>query len=130
MCSGSLESPHLSAAFIGEGTHWVYCVTVHELTHLRKRLVRCKIRLDNHANDGLRRFDHGSARQHPHLADQRVHADQCSDLCLVVREGVSIELRCLVDELLVQLLSSALVLQNSLGAVLMVLSEPRRRERR
>src|SRR5260370_34203839 len=130
MCSGSLESPHLSAAFIGEGTQWVYCVTVHELSYLRKRLVRRKIRLDNHANDGLRRFHYGRARQDPHLAYQRVHADQCSDLSLLVREGVSIELRCLVDELLVQLLSSALILQNSLGSVLMVLSEPRRRERR
>jgi hypothetical protein len=98
--SGSLESPHLGAAFLGEGSQRVYSVTVYKPSHLSKRLVRCKIGLDNHANDGLSRFDHGRAREDPHLAYQRVQADQCSDLRLVVREGVGIELRRLVDELL------------------------------
>jgi hypothetical protein len=84
-CSGSFESPHLGAAFLAEDTQRVYSSTVHELSYLRKRFVRCKIRLDNHSNDGLRRFHYGRARQDPHLAYQRVHADQCSDLRLVVR---------------------------------------------
>ena len=99
-----------AAALLAERTQRVYRMAVHELPYLGKRLVRGKIRLDNHSNDRLSRIDHSGARHDPHLAYQRVHADQSSNLRFVVRKRVGIELRCLVDESPVQLLPSALVL--------------------
>src|SRR5262249_6152996 len=72
-------------------------------------------------NDRLRLLDHGGARYDTHPADQRVDADQCRDLRLIVHQRVGVELRCLIDELLVQLLPSGLFPRQPLGAILMVL---------
>jgi hypothetical protein len=54
VCSGSFESPQLGVTFTAEGTQRI--ARLFELSYLGKHLVRCKMRLDNHANDGLRRF--------------------------------------------------------------------------
>jgi hypothetical protein len=121
--SASLKGLQFSAAFLAEGTQRIYRVVVYQLSQLRKRLVRCDICVDNHANDRLRLFNHGRTSQHAHLAYQRIDADQCRNLCFVVREGVGAQLRCLIDELLVQLLPSSLILRESCSAVLTVLSE-------
>ena len=119
-----LESLQFSAAFLAEGTQRIYRVAVHQLSQLRKRLVWCEIRIDNQSNNRMCLFDHGRARQNAHSAYQGVDADQCRNLRIVVYESVSVQLRCLIDGLLVQLLPSGLVLRGSFGAVLMVLREP------
>jgi hypothetical protein len=100
----------------------MYRLAVHQLSQLRKRLVRGEIRLDNHSNDRIR---DRRTRRDAHSADQRVDADQCRNLSLFVREGV-VQLRCPVDELPVRLLP--VVLRESLGAVLTDPSKPRRRQ--
>jgi hypothetical protein len=50
--SASLEGFH-SAPFLAEGTQRIYPCAGDPLSQLGKRLVRCEIRVDNHANDRL-----------------------------------------------------------------------------
>src|SRR5262245_44084025 len=111
-CSGSLQ---FGAAGLAEGTQRIYRAAVHQRSQLREGLVRRKIRVDDHSNDRLGPFDHGRTRQNTHSAYQGVDADQCRNLGLVVCEGVSVQLRSLVDELLVQLLPLGLGPRDSTG---------------
>ena len=82
------------------------------------------MRVDDQMDHRLRLLDHGGARYDTHSADQRVGSDQCRGLRLIVDQRVRVELRCFLDELLVQLLPSDLFARLPLGAVLMVLREP------
>ncbi len=94
-----------------------------------ERLVWFGIGFDDHANNPFRLVNHGGTRQHTHLAYQRVDADQGRNLRHVAHKSVGVQLRSLVDEFPVQLLPSHLVLLEMLGAVMMVLGNPGRRER-
>src|SRR3984893_11552570 len=58
---GNLESLQFGAAFLAVGPQQIYRVAVHQLSQLRKCLVRCEIRVDNHSNDYHRLFDYGGA---------------------------------------------------------------------
>jgi hypothetical protein len=122
--SRRLQGLRFGAAYLAEGAQRINRMAVHQLSQFRKRLVRCETCLDNCSNDCLGPFDHVRARQNTHSVYQGVDADQRRNLRLVVYEGVGLQLRCLIDELLVQLLPSDLVLRESSGAILTVLSEP------
>src|SRR5271166_6504501 len=122
--SRRLQSLQFGAAYLAEGAQRINRIAVNKLSQFRKRLVWCEIRLDNCSNDCLGTFDHVRARQNTHSVYQGVDADQRRNLRSVVYEGVGVQLRCLIDELLVQLLPSNLVLRESSGAILTVLSEP------
>ena len=122
--SRRLQGLRFGAAYLAEGAQRINGIAVHKLSQFRKCLVRCEIRIHNCSNDCLGLFDHVRARQKTHSVYQGVDADQRRNLRLVVYEGVSLQLRCLIDELLVQLLPPDLVLRESSGAILTVLSEP------
>ena len=122
--SRRLQSLQFGAANLAEGAQRINRMAVHQLSQFRKRLVRREICLDNCSNDCLGLFDHVRARQNTHSVYQGVDADQRRNLRLVVYEGVGVQLRCLIDELLVQLLPSNFILRESSGAILTVLSEP------
>src|SRR3954467_15567349 len=100
-CSGSLQ---FSAAFFAKGAQRIYRAAVHQLSHLRKGLVRRKIGVDNYSNDRLRFFNHGGARHNAHSAYQGVDPDQCRKLSFVMYESVGVQPRSLIDEQLVELL--------------------------
>src|SRR6476659_2800350 len=100
-----------------EGAQRIYSVAVHQLPNLRKRFVRYEVRIDNH-------LDHGRARRDAHPTYQRVDADQSANLGFVAYEGIRVEFRSFVDELLVCLFPSSFILRESCGTVLMMLSEP------
>src|SRR5260370_41950278 len=122
--SRRLQNLQFGAAYLAEGAQRINRMAAHQLSQFRKRLVRCEIRLDNCSNDRLGTFDHVRARQNTHSIYQAVDANQRRNLRLVVYEGVGVQLRWRIDELLVQLLPSNLILRESSGAILTVLSEP------
>src|SRR5258705_933119 len=102
MLSECLKSLQFGAAFFAKSTQRIYRVAVDQLSQLRKGLVRRKIGVDNHSNDRLRLFNHGRARHNAHSAYQGVDPDQFRNLRLVMYESVDVQLRSLIDELLVQ----------------------------
>src|SRR4051794_17424591 len=104
MLSECSESLQFGAAFFAKGTQRIYRAAVHQLLHLRKRLVRRKIRVDNYSNDRLRFFNHGRTRHNAHSAYQGVDPDQCRKLSFVMYESVGVQLRSFIDEQLVELL--------------------------
>jgi hypothetical protein len=77
-------------------------MTLDQLSEFGKSFARREKGLNNRANDRLRPFDHGEAGHDSHFAYQGVHADQRRNVRFVVRQGVSIQLRCLIDELLIE----------------------------
>src|ERR1700730_17454035 len=87
-CSGSLQ---FGAAFFAENTQRIYRAAFHQLSYLRKGLIRRKVRVDNHPNDSLGFFNHGRARQNAHSAYQTVDADQCRNLRFVMYESVGVQ---------------------------------------
>jgi hypothetical protein len=105
-------------------------VAINKLPQLRKRPVRREIPINNGPDNRLRLFNHGGTRKNAHSADQRLDADECRYFRLIVHEGVSVQLGCFVDELLVELLSRGLVLREPCGPILAPLREPSRGERR
>src|SRR4051794_4955744 len=120
-CSESLQ---FGAAFFAKGTQWIYRMALHQLSHLRKGLIRRKIRVDNHSNDRLCLLNHGGTGQHAHSAYRGVDADQRRHLRFIMDESVGIQLRSLIDERAVELLPPGPVSRESCGAALAMQAEP------
>jgi hypothetical protein len=75
-------------------------------------------------------FYHSGTRKSTYSAYQCVDTDECRYFRLIVDEGVSVQLGCFVDELLVQFLSRSLVSREPCCPILAAPRELSRGERR
>ena len=100
-CPSGLRVARIFAALLAESTQRIYRVAAGQLARLGESLVRRAIGVEDHLNNRFRLLDNGGARQNAHSADESIDADKQENLRVVAHEGVRVDVRRLVDELLV-----------------------------
>jgi hypothetical protein len=118
------ERLQFCTTFVGERKQQVDRLTLDQFPEFNKRLVWREKCLNNRTDRCFGLFNNGEAGLDAHLAYQSVDIDQGRNIRLVVRQGISVELGCLIDELLVKSLAPGFFLQKPFDSILMVLCEP------
>src|SRR6185312_17513144 len=113
------------AACFAKLMQWIYVLASQDLAQLSKRLVGLEVGFDDQPNHRIPSVNDRRSRKHPHAAYHGIEVHEIGDFGLVGRQRFAIEPRCFLDERLIELLSTALVLNALLHAGLSILGYPR-----